>query len=514
MDIFQICAGEPDAVPNTHAIITATAPATSSSASDVDVASVVIASAEETGLSSRSTTKTSSSSETLSSASTSRTARQTFPAPTISSTNTPAATSPEPTVLAQTTSSAQPSGKSLTTSQAVGISVAGAATVGLACAAVFLFCQRRRRKVKREDDTVGFKIMPSPSLAQDGRFPPPPPRSKSYLRGRTGPSLPSNPASTKTKERWSTWRRTPKTEQTLSPELKSLQQTPATSTPTVFRTNSKLLPDKPVFNPQATSQPMPVYARPQSEATVFDDDNMSLDGETMPDSSCRTSVNCDGPRLMLNGNALGIQQIQDQSTIKGVTRPAFAQPTAGLRPYNPHQPHPRIVTSNISNGRNRRSRSGGPTSNLIHLYESPRDASARYSNGSVTSFESLDEEDDDKQHLSPVKETRLEEDEDTSSPISPSKLKYPRVPRSLSGQNYIPYRPPMDRNNTFGQQGTTMVPTVQALAQARVSPRPSEQRVAQQPPSGRRKEVKRPRKAPNDSREQYRKAPGVSARKQ
>lgn len=154
--------------------------------------------------------------------------------------------------------------------------MAGVASAAVAFGALlFIYCLRRKRRLKRQSDQLPFQIEKSTPKAP--RPPTPPEEERNLGLNIGGEDIPvSNPnqvfAAPQPDKRRSFWRKSIKPEEigvAVSPETK--QDSPASFAST--RTASKLLPEKPSYSLfpaplRISRQP----ARPASTATVFEDD--------------------------------------------------------------------------------------------------------------------------------------------------------------------------------------------------------------------------------------------------
>ncbi|CAL3968515.1 unnamed protein product [Diplocarpon coronariae] len=153
---YGMCSGQPSALPNTHATITATLVIQTS------MSSIVLVAPTPTAFSSLNSRRSSIITSTSIITTTRAALSSTYPATT--SSQSPSSTAPSSAVsllpVASETSSPEPG---LTKNQIVGITVAsvggGAVAVGLLI--VFFCCRRRRKKRLRESDLIPFQPEPN-----------------------------------------------------------------------------------------------------------------------------------------------------------------------------------------------------------------------------------------------------------------------------------------------------------------------------------------------------------------
>lgn len=494
---YQVCAGIQNALPNTHATITATMVAAPSAPGDLF----------DTGA------QTTSSQLPLSivpsSGSISATGLVTAtgspsgqPSPTnASSVVTSTLVPSQASHAAATTSSVAPvTTGALTTPQIAGIAVAGVASASVAFGIMlFLYCLRRRRALKQQMEQLPFEIEKAPPKNPDSSKPPPPPPKDGETSNDSPDTAAPNaglaprvPPKDSTKRR-SFWRRTIKPDDigvAVSPET-AHQASPRSVAS--YRTTSRLLPDKPAYT--LWPRPMRVlqYTRPESTSTNFEEDlytgRRAVPSVPMPGLRGSRSIELsqrlnqgydlqnqyysqeypvDSLALMFAKEKGGHHrrpslptnirpQTQDAPEAQRIAPPnrlerppALRHPTA-LRPGPPQprnlQPSSIPPTARSSNySANYSLASSEPHLNRpIQSYHpaSRRSMSTRqslrYSNASDTSFESAGEDDETppaEPTLSPVVESPQ------NSPISA--LKYPKVPRSASIAKTAIYRPPLE----------------------------------------------------------------------
>ncbi|KAE9375495.1 hypothetical protein N431DRAFT_463577 [Stipitochalara longipes BDJ] len=318
---FNMCAGQANALPNTHATITATLVVESSMPSIVLVAS------------NPTTTQTINWSNTMSIKSTSTTAF-------VTSTGTPSKSAPAGGTYSAMASSMSPTPSAtvpLTRPQIIGITVAsiGGGTVALGCLIIFACWRRRQYRKARESNLLPFQMDPSTGSTEhkfEGFKGPTErggPGKLNGLAGRIPPKVPprleiSNP---------NMFSRRSVMQETIglaiSPETKINQQRQ--------QRQSRLLPEKPNLKLQmvpsqarrqpgglAFSQPVtrPLDVSRQSTATQFEEDEESADTAMARDDTWRS-------------NSGGPEQIWDYSTGRWITtRPADSPPQIQVLPRN------------------------------------------------------------------------------------------------------------------------------------------------------------------------------------
>ncbi|KAI9842925.1 MAG: hypothetical protein M1837_006757 [Sclerophora amabilis] len=334
---------------------------------------------------------------------------------------------------------------SLSNGQIAGITVGGVFLVLLVVGLVLLAGYfRRRRHFKRDSDFVGLdgeNCLSSEHTMNSGKDYTEPNSSANF--GPSGPPVFETPTAFTSKDRQSTTKPS-EIGLALSPEFTERQPTPRTMVTSRSRTASKLLPDKPVFKP-----PTPLIGRPRpvSEATLIEDERASFHGSVMTGSSCRTSLEW-----------AGAQTLNNPRTPHPPIRPALprhkAQPPLPPPPavINPRTPKyaPKgdrscsNTTSSTSNSRSSSRNTDPRLSALLRLYTSQ--PHSRHSTASETSFETTGEDEGrDDTALSPLRESP-NENEENRSPISPSRLNYPPVPRPLSGRKPVQTESPPPLN--------------------------------------------------------------------
>lgn len=495
---YQVCAGIKDALPNTHATVTATMVAATSAPGDLF----------DTGA------QTTSSQIPLSilpsSGNISATALVVAtgappgqPSPTdvssvVASTSAPSQTSH----AAGTSSSVAPvTTGGLTTPQIAGIAVAGVASASVAFGVMlFLYCLRRRRALKQQMEQLPFEIEKAPPKANPKDPPPPPPKDGENSKDIPGTAAakadqaPKVPPKDGGKRR-SFWRRTVKPDDigvAVSPET-THQASPRSIAS--YRTTSRLLPDKPAYSLWPRPMQILQYNRPESTDTNFEEDmysgRRSVPNVPMPALRGSRSVDLTHPPFQLHGiqnqyysqeypvDSLALMyakekgyhqrrpslptnirpQTQETPEAQWIAPPYRLERPAALRhptALRPGPPQPRNLLQPTSIPPTARSSDYSGTYSLasiephlnrpIQFYHpaSRRSMSTRpslrYSTASDTSFESAGDDDETppaEPALSPVVESPQ------NSPISA--LKYPKVPRSASiAKSAAVYRPPLE----------------------------------------------------------------------
>ncbi|KAI9754951.1 MAG: hypothetical protein M4579_004487 [Chaenotheca gracillima] len=350
--------------------------------------------------------------------------------------------SPSPsqvTASAQTSSAAAtPSTKPfLTSGQIAGISVAAVVVFILLLVGAILCIGliRRRRQQNRDSGFIGFDTEPFP-------FPPPEKYTgSSGFRGPNhqedfacrGPPLPEKPNAFKSAGKPLAWSSSPGPEPqhiglALSPDTPNLQQTPMSTA--ASRATSKLLPDKPSLK---FPTPVMTHPRPISEATFIEDDRASYDGSMMmglrPRASMNRSARQSSDRSRKPYPALPPAALMPHGLSRPTVPPTYLHPSHAVSGARADK-HPTRHASNSTTFSNGSHDNTDPRlSALVRLYTSQQPA-YRHSTASDTSFESNGEAEDDTP-LTPLQESP--DEYHNSSPISPERLNYPKVPRPLSG---------------------------------------------------------------------------------
>lgn len=285
---YEVCAGIQNALSNTHATITATMVAATTTSLDSNIFNTndqTMSSQVPSSSLFQSSINAPSGSVSLSGLLTA-TGTPSIPA---SSTTipslTPSTSMPSQTsqAAASTSSAAPVKTGALTTPQIAGIAVAGVASASVAFGIMlFVYCLRRRRALKHQSEQLPFEIEKAPEKANHQRPTPPPPPPKDVKGGdgnigNVAPSVdrgPKVPPKDSAKRR-SFWRRTIKPDDigvAVSPET-AHQASPESVAS--YRTTSRLLPDKPAYTLWPPSSRMTQHSRPGSTATNFEED---LDG--------------------------------------------------------------------------------------------------------------------------------------------------------------------------------------------------------------------------------------------
>ena len=494
---YQVCAGIQNALPNTHATITATMVAATSAPGDLfDTGAQTTSSQIPLSI----VPSSGSISATGLVAATGTPPSQ--PSPTNASSIVTSTVAPSQTSHAAATTSSTPGTTgALTTPQIAGIAVAGVASASVAFGIMlFLYCLRRRRALKQQMEQLPFEIEKAPQKGNSDP-PPPPPKDGETSNDNPGTAVPKVDQAPKVPpkdgaKRRSFWRRTIKPDDigvAVSPET-AHQASPKSIAS--YRTTSRLLPDKPAYT--LWPQPMRIlqYTRPESTGTNFEEDlyggRRSIPNVPLPGFRGSRSVDL-GPRLVqrhdlqnqyysqeypVDSLALMFakekgshhrrpslptnirpqpQEAPEAQWMAPTNRlerpPALRHPTS-LRPGPPQprnllQPTSVAPTARSSNySGNYSVASSEPYLNRpVQSYHpaSRRSMSTglsvRFSNASDTSFESAGEDDETPPLAEPTLSPVVESPQ--NSPISA--LKYPKVPRSASIAKTVGvYRPPVE----------------------------------------------------------------------
>lgn len=292
--VYAVCAGIQNALPNTHATITATMVAAGPATADSNIF-------DTNGQTTSSQAPSSSTfppvinapggSVSLTGLVTASGQPPNLTSPTSTPSLTPSTSVPSHTsqaaAAAATTSTAPAQTGTLTGPQIAGIAVAGVVSASVAFGIMlFVYCLRRRRALKHQSEQLPFEIEKAPPKASPQPPAPPPPPPKDIKGGdgdndngtRTAdvaPKVPPKVPPKDTAKRRSFWRRTIKPDDigvAVSPE--TARQTSPKSVAS-YRTTSRLLPTKPAYTLWPPASRMIQYARPESTATDFEED---LDG--------------------------------------------------------------------------------------------------------------------------------------------------------------------------------------------------------------------------------------------
>lgn len=497
---YQVCAGIRNALPNTHAVITATMVAVASASGDLFDTSA------QTTSSQIPLSITPSSGSILATGLVVATGTPSGqPSPTnvssvVASTSAPSQTSH----AAATTSTVAPvTTGALTTPQIAGIAVAGVASASVAFGVMlFLYCLRRRRALKQQMEQLPFEIEKAPPKANPNSSDPPPPPPKDGETSNDNPGTAARKVDQAPKvppkdggKRRSFWRRTIKPDDigvAVTPET-AHQESPISVAS--YRTTSRLLPDKPAYTLWPRPMQILQYNRPESTHTNFEED-MQGGRRSVPNVSIaalRGSRSVDLSRRPIQRHDMQNQYYSQEYPVDSLAlmyakekgshyrrpslptnirpqtqetpeaqwiappyrleRPAALRHPTSLRP-GPPQPRnllqpasfpPTARSSNYSGNYSLASTEPHLNRPIQSYHPASRRSmstqqSLRYSNASETSFESAGEDDETppaEPTLSPVVESPQ------SSPISA--LKYPKVPRSASlAKAAGVYRPPLE----------------------------------------------------------------------
>lgn len=499
---YQVCAGIQNALPNTHATITATMVAVTSAPGDLFDTGAQTTSSQIPSSIVPSSGSISATALVVATGTPSGQPSPTNPSSVVGSTLAPSQTSH----AAATTSSVSPvTTGALTTPQIAGIAVAGVASASVAFGVMlFLYCLRRRRALKQQMEQLPFEIEKAPPKANNNSSDPPPPPPKDGETSKDNPGTPTPnvkfdqapkvPPKDGGKRR-SFWRRTIKPDDigvAVSPET-AHQASPKSIAS--YRTTSRLLPDKPAYTLWPRPMQILQYNRPESTDTNFEE-NLYGSQRRVPDMSIpalRGSRSVDLNRRPIQQHDIRNQYYSQEYPVdslalmyakeKGIhqrrpslstnvrpearetpepqwiapphrlERPAALRHPTALRP-GPPQPRnllqpisipPTARSSNYSDNYSLASTEPHLNRPLQSYHPASRRSlstrqSVRYSNASDTSFESAGEED-----LTPPAEPALSPvvESPHTSPISA--LKYPRVPRSASiAKTAGVYRAPLE----------------------------------------------------------------------
>jgi hypothetical protein len=468
---YTVCSGIPDALPNTHSTITATLMATTT----YPVASAFPTSPSPSPTSSDIPNPSITFSGT-SIATDAGTAFLSFPSTSISTTTmTTAMASADPQLASSSSTPSPTSNGSLTTAQIVGIVMAGVASAVIAFGVLlFIYCLRRRRRLKRQSDNSPFQTEKAPP-----KTPPKEPRPRSPSPDQAlglnigGDSISFyNPnqvfPAPSTDMRRSFWRKSIKPEEigiAVSPETK--QDSPASFAST--RTASRLLPEKlsySLFPAPLRISRQPI--RPTSTATEFEDDfDAGRRSYVAPPVMAQTQQSSTAPQWpsQIYYDNLGQSRSEPRVVMYAAERYTNFPTTAPIRrgsiaraPTNQPQ-FPQPAATWTAQSRPMLSRIGPPTAiqqrapsstytenyslpsseprkSLISPIQEPaqrtnheRIQSVRDSHASDTSFE-FDEDESPPEQLNKTLSTVMESPTKQTSPLS--ELKYPKLPRPAS----------------------------------------------------------------------------------
>ncbi|KAI9748681.1 MAG: hypothetical protein M1815_003038 [Lichina confinis] len=471
----EVCFGQDGALPNTHSLLTATTPPSrpTEPRTSIKASIPVVTDTAETSSPSSTRSATSRSASITSTSESSSVATSSTAAAAAPSTVTTVSTSDVPQASTSATAATKESSRPLTREQIAGVCVgvaAAAAVIAVSIAAACLYfgwcvCRRKRRR-----DTAGFKTLPSPRPGDDG---------ERGWYGRLSDQAGVNEGRRSVQEK----PRAPSRLTTqwpavhpaaigvaLSPESKQSQFTPK-PTPTVrSRSDSTLLPDKPVYRPVF---PAPPRTRPFSETTVIEEED---DDAATPPAAAATAAAAAVAAAAVAAAVARVDDGYEGSTSSchtslgwpsGYYSPDFESDNPHLRGYQyaRHLSNPPIVPpmpsaaesvmAEIKQGklgavvavshtrspsslgqRDHRKSGGGGGGGQVQSNRWSCGSRLRHSTTSATSFETQDDlELGTDRGLTPVRELyEADEDKDHAvSPISPERLKYPVVPRSLSG---------------------------------------------------------------------------------
>ncbi|KAI9717662.1 MAG: hypothetical protein M1812_004607 [Candelaria pacifica] len=448
---YGICAGQKNALPNTHSTITATM--TSSSINSTT-----------TTFSTTSTQSSSSSTGTPSTSDDPILTATTKPSPPFRTSIPTSSTSPSQSAtdtLVASAAAVAPKPSGLTNAQIGGIAAASSASAFLAVIGVlFMVCLRRRRRRQRQSEKVPFDIKQAPTTPPNQNPHRIPPIKGKDPRGGVGgvgithfkrisaslrPPVPPKAGG----KRWSKWPRYERPEDigiAMSPEA-VLDTSP--NSIASHRTSSRLLPDKPTFGlfpvPQQVHSKRPM--RPESAATEFEEDleEGSLDaakiaelyrghwpidrddalGRAAPQTSASAS------RILHPAPVLKPSAIQIDRPQLSLRLPTSLTPGGKMRGTMYLAPNPNDRTPNTNNSStpppNRRDILQ-PQTYTSSTKKKPPKTQWRSSSASETTFESSGQV------------TPENEQNDTLSPVaeSPHHVRYPVIPGSTSPVRILP----------------------------------------------------------------------------
>ncbi|KAI9830857.1 MAG: hypothetical protein M1826_004286 [Phylliscum demangeonii] len=287
----------------------------------------------------------------------------------------------------------------------------------------------------------------------------------------------------------------------ISPDTKEVEQAaapPGTARgPFPPRISSKLLPDKPVYRPTpAVSVPAPEPARPFSEATEIEDDGGEIDGEGEGAGGGRSDFRRGSSASSFdwatayymrdidpNEHLRGFQYARELSILTGAgAQPLSRSAETGHYRSQASKRVTRLTASSVY--------SGSPTTPTAHdgrrrVTDRTR-GSEGYSQARPPDFprppwktQAKAPPSSSSHHLRPAqgRNNNNNDDEDVNntapSPISPSRLHYPTIPRCLSSRpppnqprRTEPAKPPLLRNDTYARNEDLLIATTQALSRA------------------------------------------------
>lgn len=250
---YAVCSSEPDAVPRTHTALTTTVngPAPQSTSSKAS---------QTTSPTSQTAVTTLTGSHATSST-----------VPTATSTPTLGAT---PTSAADTASGAATSKPTLTSGQAVGVSIGAIAGVVIIVCIVYLLACLRRRKAKREQaNQQSYDFVDEGSTKYSfASEPPHGPRHSDHVQPKMGSELPIQKHNTI----WPTQHYQPQ-HFVASVEDKRVRQLSEVRSNASMRTVSQLLPERPGSKPPPPPSKMATSPQPiQTPATIFEEEHVSM----------------------------------------------------------------------------------------------------------------------------------------------------------------------------------------------------------------------------------------------
>lgn len=482
---YNICADQPGDLPNTHPTLTATTPQTARITSEPSIiknsfltstlagvqSTEVISSASKTSstaiFSSPTISPTISSSSVVSTSAVVQSSSTRESTASLTSTThwiTTSSTSRTSSIRSTATSSEPvPSRASISVSNSrrplKGVEIA-AITIGSLVVVSILFsmimiCLRQRQKGRRSGgDTSGFITLPSPSStvgasrigrAGLGNVPERPNRPS------TGPGTRTVLTAPMKKVQHSSHLPSVNPDEigvAISLDSKSLPQTPQNSSGSPSRSNSRLLPDKPVYKPVS-----PVTPRPFSDVTEFED-VIGMYNRSSSDTSVDWATAYYTSPFNPDEHLRGFQYAREMGALPAISRPTPVTNPQGWDSSGPKRLRTGENPIRIGNERRRES--------IVQGF--PRPPRGIWPRQPETSH--------NIPHTPTPRPTKPfhEPPEENVSPISPSNLQYPTIPRSLSttptqvNSNSSPTRPSLPpRNDTYARNEDLVIATTQAL---------------------------------------------------
>ncbi|KAL9099097.1 MAG: hypothetical protein Q9163_005351 [Psora crenata] len=381
----------------------------------------------------------------------------TSPAPSLVASTASSTTSSVFTAASAASSSPPPPNPILTRPQLAGVIVASVGATALAFGlCIFLLCFRRKRRQRRHSDSSfgGDKIVDTPGITPDMAAVAAehsPPGDQPWLESLPVPS--SNPVKPAhpTGRDWQQWDRTTDSRKiglAVGPGIpRPPSEGPSPITPGSHRTNSQLLPEKPLYS--LFPQPLRTdpnsggpsrNPRPQASNGYAPDMSPPMAGPSFPSSMDTSQAHLQDRtwNRSLSDPFYHTPQGPPSQGYTGIPRSALSATVGEPLPANPSPGAPVIITPPSWSQRapppppkgqpylagiqrqHSRKRPARKKSNSSSQY-------TRFSNGSETSFEDADEEllSPQKSALSPVAEVR-------SPPQRSPKIVYHSMPISAS----------------------------------------------------------------------------------